>query len=221
MLSFDDLGGGNWERYASFILKSEEVFPDGIRTPKEDFIDVVKEGDAIAKVALLESKYVGNIFGYSLLPDETASHGINDVPANSKVIYIFSIVINPEYQGKGYGKQLLWEFIKTAKAKGYDYVAGHFRQNGSLQLIKKFGAKEEGVYHNWENIGEDCIACCLNIHQIQEPLQPELKTDNQSTGLIQMPSPEQAIITPVPNVPAVATDMANQGIEPPATSMHF
>lgn len=168
MLSFDDLGAGDWRKYADSILQSENVFPDSIRTPQEDFLEIVGESDGIAKVALLDSQYLGNVFGYRISPDDFEYYGLHDVPKDAKVIYLFSIVVNPEFQGRGYGRQLIWEFIVAAKAKGYDFIAGHFRQNGSLKLIKAFGAKEEGVYQNWENTNEDCVACCLDINSISE-----------------------------------------------------
>ncbi|MFH1237780.1 MAG: GNAT family N-acetyltransferase [Candidatus Aenigmatarchaeota archaeon] len=223
MLAFEDLGSDSWQKYGELILKSENVFPEAIRTPEEDYADTVKENGSIAKVALLDSQYVGNIFGYALLPEDLESHGLHDVPQDAKVIYIFNVVVNPEYQGKGIGKQLLWEFIRTAKDRGYDYIAGHFRQNGSLQLIKKLGAKEEGVYHNWENMGEDCVACCLNIHIIQEPGTPQqkaTKNDTPTTGLIQIPSQEQAIISTSP-APQLAPELASPAIEPHEPAMHF
>jgi len=166
MLSFDDLGAGDWGKYGEMILRSENVFPEAIRTPEEDFLEVVSEADGVAKVALLDSQYVGNVFGYRMAQEDFEYYGISDVPREAKVIYLFSVVVNPEFQGRGYGHLLLQEFIKTAKAKGYDYVAGHFRQNNSLQLIRKFGARENGVCHNWDNTGEDCVVCCLDLHGI-------------------------------------------------------
>jgi GNAT superfamily N-acetyltransferase len=206
MLSFEDLGAGDWEKYGDSILQSEGVFPEGIRTPKEDFIEVLDDGDGVAKVALMDSAYVGNVFGYRIAPDDFEYYGLHDVPKDAKIIYLFNIVVNPDYQGKGYGKRLLWEFIKAAKAKGYGYVAGHFRQNGSLKLIKAFGAKEEGVCRNWENIGEDCVACCLDIHNLSDD---DFKPSGEGSGLMPVaPAQEQPEVGP-----AIAPD-ATPGLHP-------
>jgi GNAT superfamily N-acetyltransferase len=224
MLSFEDLGAGNWGKYGNLILGSENVFPEAMRTDKEDFIDVVREQDGVAKVALVDSGYAGNVFGYHVSPDDFGYYGLHDIPADAKVIYLFSIVINPGLQGKGYGRQLLLEFIKSAKEKGYDFIAGHFRQNGSLKLIKAFGAKEEGVCPNWENIGEDCVICCLDIHNfslddIGKPgenrgLMPEGKTSEQP-GFVPASVP-QATNEMHPEMPG--HDMAHPEAAP---SVHF
>jgi GNAT superfamily N-acetyltransferase len=219
MLSFEDVGMGDWEKFSEQILHSEGVFPECIRTPREDFLEVVSEGDGVAKVALLDSSYVGNVFGYRIPDDDYEYYGLHDVPQGAKVIYLFSIVINPEFQGRGYGRQLIWEFIKTAKDRGYDFVAGHFRQNGSLKLIKRFGAKEECVCQNWENMGEDYVACCLDLKCVSNDFNGLLPSDK-----LPLEEARKEAREPMPIMPEMDETLfrTGPGMEGPVTpSPHF
>jgi ribosomal protein S18 acetylase RimI-like enzyme len=86
---------------------------------------------------------------------------LKGVKEDHSMIYMFNFVIEPEYQNKGYGSQLLKEFIKSAKEKGYKKLLGHFRQNSSLHLVKKLGAKEKKTYKNWCKTKENYTLCEL------------------------------------------------------------
>jgi GNAT superfamily N-acetyltransferase len=173
MLEFQNLQKDNWHRYEESVLQSESVYPEAIRTPAEEFVYILEGGDAIAIVALLDSHYVGNIIGFTLDRDELGDYGMGDVPSESEIVYLFSFVINPQYQGMGYGYRLLEEFMREARARGYRKVIGHFRPNNSLHLIKKFGAEEKGVYRDWIGSGEDYLFCCLDLNDASERTQQE------------------------------------------------
>lgn len=173
MLEFENLKKDNWKRYEEPILQSESVYPEAIRTPAEEFAYVLEDGDAIAIVALLDSHYIGNIMGFTLDRDELGDYGMGDVPSESEIVYLFSFVINPQYQGMGYGHRLMEEFIREARAKGYRKVIGHFRPNNSLHLIKKLGAEEKGIYRDWMGSGEDYVFCCLDLNGIPERTQQD------------------------------------------------
>ncbi|MBN2042769.1 MAG: GNAT family N-acetyltransferase [Candidatus Aenigmarchaeota archaeon] len=168
MMSFEDVRAENWDKYNQMIIESERVYPDSIRTPAEEFVDVVREENAVSKVILVDSQYAGNAIGFCMDDEDKNMFGLTDLPGNPKVLYLFNFVINPQYQGMGYGYLLMREFILSAKNMGYDYVFGHFRQNGSLHLIRKFGAQERGIHKNWEDVGEDYVVCCLDLRRIPD-----------------------------------------------------
>jgi GNAT superfamily N-acetyltransferase len=180
MLTFDDLIEGNWNKYGNFVLQSETIYPEFIRSPGEEFIDIVKSRGSIAKIALLDSEYIGNAVGFCMDDEDKEDFGLDKLLSYPKIIYLFNIVINPVHQGKGYGSMLMQEFIKSAKIKGYDYIVGHFRPNGSLHMIKKFGAVEGAVCKNWENIGENYVFCILDIHGIPGTFPSEHAQNNRT-----------------------------------------
>jgi GNAT superfamily N-acetyltransferase len=199
MLTFDDLIEGNWNKYGNFVLQSETIYPEFIRSPGEEFIDIVKSRGSIAKIALLDSEYIGNAVGFCMDEEDKGDFGLDKLPGNPKIIYLFNILINPAHQGKGYGSMLTQEFIKSAKAMGYDYIAGHFRPNGSLHMIKKFGAVEGAVCKNWENIGEDYVFCILDLRSIPGTLPGRHVQD----GRTQMPplAVPQLTVSPAMGMP--------------------
>ena len=137
-------------------------FPEVIRTPVDEFEMILRAKKSIAKVALIDKRYVGFIFGYHPTKDEIKYHSLQDISTQG-MVYVFDLVIDPEFQGKGYGYQLMSEFIRSAKEKGYTKLAGHFRLGSSLNLIKKFGAKEVLSFSNWEESGETYVLCVLDL----------------------------------------------------------
>lgn len=166
MLSFQDITIENWNKVAGSILRSEKSFKKAIRTEKEDYAEILMDGDALIKVAFIGEKYVGNAIGYPPTEIELEEDEL-DGYKNTRFLYLFNIVIDKKYQGRGYGNQLLKEFLVTAKEKGYHKVIGHFRPNGSLALLKKFGGKEIRICPNWENTHEDYSFCELDLSKLQ------------------------------------------------------
>ena len=213
MLAFEDLGAGNWDKYKDLILNSENVFPESMRSAPEDFADMLEGDGIIAKVALLDSQYMGNAIGCHVPPEDRPYYEITDMPENVRIIYVLNLVINPEHQGKGYGKLLLQEFVKASQSKGYDYVIGHFRQNASLHIMRKIGAVEKGLFKNWENSSEEAVACCVNLHDLKlEPLGQE----RQPVGLL----PPASQVQPTPLSDGSFAPAAPE-MQQPETDLHF
>jgi len=173
MLTFEDLDLNNWPVYADLVLNSESIFPEPIRTSKEEFTEILLIKDAVAKLGKIGTEYIGNIMGFPLLslqdPEEYGFQTLED-----RAIYICNFVVDPSYQGKGFGKKLLIEFLKATIENGYEKIYGHFRQNHSLGLIKKLGAKEVKICQNWSDTGEDFVLCELDLTKIDVPEIPKL-----------------------------------------------
>jgi len=202
MLSFEDLGAENWSKYSGLILQSELVYPETIRSAPEDFIEILSEGDRIAKVAFTGSEYVGNVIGYCITPEEMKAYGLEGEGDRSKIAYIINIVVAPQHQGKGFGTELLREFIKAAKARGYEKLVGHFRQPNSLNLIKRLGAKEKGVFRNWENTGEDYTLCFLDLQSVRVPVPVQVSVSAPVPGSLSASlSMPEALDTSMPELP--------------------
>ncbi|MBN2111708.1 GNAT family N-acetyltransferase [Candidatus Woesearchaeota archaeon] len=168
MLIFEDIKPDNWQRFESFVLKTELSYPEEIRTERDEYIEIILE-ENIAKSASFNSEYIGNAIGYPLTIEDVEFHDLTPEMIKVKAIYLFNFAVEPIHQGKGYGMKLLLEFIKSAKEKGYEKLLGHFRPNASLALIKKAGGKELKICKNWENTGEDYVLCELDLKSFQLP----------------------------------------------------
>lgn len=169
MLRFIEITSENWDNYKEHILGSETEYPSHIQTSEKDFLLILEEGNLIAKAAYHEGAYVGNYFGYFLGDEDFRDHLIRPRSYKGKrVFYLFSIVMDKGFRGKGFGKAMIKDLISTAVSGGYDIVLGHYRQNSSLALIKGFGAREIERFNDWEGTGEVYVLCELDL-QDQNP----------------------------------------------------
>ena len=165
MLEFMNITLENWENLAPYVMSSESEYLESIRTEKEDYDDIFQDGDAIGKIALVNGKSAGNVIGYPPTDIEMEEYGLSR--GNEKFMYLFNIIIDKEFRGKGYGFNFIAEFLKEAKKQGYTKMIGHFRPNGSYALIKKLGAIDISPCKNWEETGEDFMLCSLDIKNLQ------------------------------------------------------
>jgi len=191
---FEMLTPDNFSKFQDPILHSEMIYPEPIRSTPDEYAYIINSDGAIALVEIVDSKYIGNTIGCNLTDEEAEEYGIMNDVRGFKTFYIYNLVIENEYHGKGYAHLLLLELIKAAKNKGEDLIVGHFRQNGALKLIKKIGAQEKGVFRNWEDTGEDYVLCLLdlrniNIEEISKILNPCKE---------QLSPQEQPAISPAP-----------------------
>jgi len=167
MIAFETLSAEYWAKHEADVLKSEEMYPESIRTPREEFLNILNDGGVIAKIAIVDSRYAGNIIGFFLRKEELPRFGLQDLHGGGRITYVINFVVDKAYQSKGHGTRMLTEFIKEARQKGCEIIAGHFRPPQSLHLIKKFGGEEHGTVANWENTGEDYTLCLLDIKDLQ------------------------------------------------------
>jgi GNAT superfamily N-acetyltransferase len=163
LLTFQELTQDNLPHYAGCLLNSENVFPDPIKFTREDYLDILLGQDYIAKIALVDDRYAGNIIGAELHPIEVEEHRIR---LDGKTIYLYGFVVEPDHQGKGIGSRLLMQFLQDARDRGYKTVVGHFRQNGSLALMRKLRATELSLEKDWFGTGEDYVFCSLDLQSL-------------------------------------------------------
>ena len=69
-------------------------------------------------------------------------------------MYCYSNTILGKYQKQGYGKLLKAWFLGYAKAKRFDLIVSHARDNGSIKLNLSFGAEIIQSFNNWFQTGE-------------------------------------------------------------------
>ncbi|HII72084.1 TPA: GNAT family N-acetyltransferase [Candidatus Woesearchaeota archaeon] len=174
-LRFVDLNRENFDRFEPLLSGSELVYPESIRSVREDFLEMLEEPVAFLAFSDEEDDhaagrddsddgddddYVGNVLGCALTPEEVIEYGVR---GKGRILYLFNIVVDPGFQGRGVGKSLMAEFLRRAKKHGYDVVAGHFRKNASLSLFKRFGGKEIQLHTDWEGTGEDYVYCEIDL----------------------------------------------------------
>src|SRR3989338_6154817 len=160
MLIFEQGTNNTWSEFQKDILFSERVFPKNIQTTSQEYLEILqgeKDGEqGIGLVLYSDRKYVGNIIGALLQDDEIKQSGIETPDHYKSIFYIFNFIVEAEFQGKGYGQQLINKFINfiseyycEERNVAVDAIAGHFKKNGSLHIINKLGAVEVKQYNNW------------------------------------------------------------------------
>ncbi|MFH1590234.1 MAG: GNAT family N-acetyltransferase [archaeon] len=162
-LRFVVLNLDNFKLYSDLIEESEKIYPESIRTDIIDYKDIISTSDAIAFVAFVDDEYVGNIIGGNPTEIDMQEVGMKLPVNHQEIIYIYNLIIVPVHQGKGYGVDLMTEFIKHSKKTGYKFITGNFRNNGSYRIAKKFNPVIEAPSNNWEGSGEDFIYCAFDI----------------------------------------------------------
>ncbi|MFH7320992.1 GNAT family N-acetyltransferase [Desulfurivibrio sp. D14AmB] len=142
MLEFQPLSAANFSQYQEDILRSEELFPAAIRETGEDYLAALGQQAALGLVAHRQGSYVGNVVGFS--PDAEQQDQLrlpHLAPGTADLLYLFNIVTMPQFQGLGYGRQLLNEFCLPARQAGFARISGHFRGNGSLKNFTALGGR--------------------------------------------------------------------------------
>lgn len=166
-LLIKDINISNFPRYKSYILSSEIIFHPRIRLSFEELKSIVHNKSFIGKIVFLGRKYIGNAIGFS--PDQEQINKMNllGIKENPSMIYLYNFVINPKYQGVGYGTMLLKKFLKNSKKRGYKILEAHFRDNVSFYIAKKLGAEEIKIFPNWIETGETYTHCRLGLDNLK------------------------------------------------------
>ena len=194
-LEFEGLTAANFDKFREHILRSEEAYPETIRSTSEDFMFMLNDTHAIAFVALIDAKYVGNVFGSELCGEDMEACK-DHITLGKKTLYVYNLVVDPEYQRKGYANAMFMKFAEQARGMGFETIVGHFRHNGSLHIFKKLGGAEKTAFPNWENSGEDYVLCELDLVGAfaQPQIQPAAKIETLS------PEPAMPVLEPSPQL---------------------
>ncbi len=154
----------NWARFRQSLLDSEKAFPEDIRTEEEEYLAILENPRSILRIGLQEGAYVGNCVGFSPSVRDITAHDLSRVPAGHDVMYIFNLVVDAEFQGRGYGQALLNDFVTQSRAEGFKVIYGHFRNSTSLGLAPRAGFEEVSRFPNWQDTGEEYTLCRLRFH---------------------------------------------------------
>ncbi len=176
MINFSSLTLDNWPAWKDYILGSEQAFPVHIRGTEEYFLGVLSKPGYMGRIAEIDGTYIGNTVGHA-----AACH--TDVGLKEKVdgfsfdegriALVANIVIEPEYQKKGYSWLMLDDFIKEAEKKDFDKLVFFSRPDNSLPmartpLAKAAGLREIRTCENWYDSGEDYVFCELDVKKARD-----------------------------------------------------
>ena len=118
-LVLKELNDDNFDDFENDILKSELAYPEKIRSTKEDLVEIVWKKGRIALVGYLNGGYVGNIIGSEV---EEKEYGEYNMSIREKTVYIYNIVVENKFRGKGFGRYLLQQFVNLAREKGFQII---------------------------------------------------------------------------------------------------
>jgi GNAT superfamily N-acetyltransferase len=162
-VSFKRLTIENWPEFAYWVLKSEHQYPDEIKSSEENYLFALSKKEAPSILLFCEGQYAGNAVCCPFTKEEIDALELDDTFPVADACYLYNIVIDPQFQGKGLGKILFEKIAQEAKDCGYRKLAGHFRPNGSLSLAQKAGAKEIKPHPDWGDTGETYVYCELEL----------------------------------------------------------
>ncbi|RAP27339.1 hypothetical protein DID74_00580 [Candidatus Marinamargulisbacteria bacterium SCGC AG-333-B06] len=132
------------------VSKDYEMYEEMIHVDKRHRLEnVVMDGlyGPILESSSLVLSVDGKMIGYSLVV-LVKCWGYQEVP------WIFDVCIDPEYQGKGYGKTLANEMVKRIKQNQFEIMglAVTLSNHSAKKLYEKQGFKDLDIFYEFTNI---------------------------------------------------------------------
>jgi GNAT superfamily N-acetyltransferase len=154
-IAIEEVSPEDWPEIKNKILEVEEVFPESLRQDEGDIANTFLDPASI----LVVIKDGGRIIGYAMggpLEDYDYIEGVKkDANYGRKnTVYLESIALLSEYQGRGLGRELRHKFEEISRQRGYEYISGHI-------IAKAIADREDYVilteFENWQDSGEDFV----------------------------------------------------------------
>jgi GNAT superfamily N-acetyltransferase len=157
-----DITPSNWKKYETEIVALEEQYPPDLQSDSDDFYALLCRRGTIARALVAGGSVAGFVIGCILSGEQIHDYQLEEL-FTDEMLYLESITVAERFQGKGFGGRLMSDFVQEARRGGFKKIVGHFRQNGSVALIRKSGAREIFTVHNWQGTGEDYCYCELAL----------------------------------------------------------
>jgi len=155
-----DITPSNWKKHETEILALEEQYPPDLRSDSDDFLEILCRKGTVARALIAGGSVAGFVIGCILTDEQIHDYQLEERYLEG-MLYLESITVAGQFQGKGFGRMMMQDFVAEARRNKYRKIVGHFRQNGSLALIIKSGAREILTVHDWHGSGEDYCYCEL------------------------------------------------------------
>ena len=126
------------------------VFPEYMQEDEEELEEIFEDKDSIGLLLEENKKPIG--YAVALPLENCEVYDIESDPQfeNYNTLYLESIAVLPEYQGKGCGSKLFNGLSKIAKEKGYKRITLHARkENGFSKIIQGKNGRVLETYEEW------------------------------------------------------------------------
>ena len=152
----------NLESLADGIAALESIYPEELRSERDDILEMLSLEGSVAYAALSDGAVAGAVYGFAPDKEKIEDYFLSDIVRPGD-IYLESITVGPSLQGQGMGLSLIRAFADGAREAGYRRIVGHFRRNGSLALAKKIGGTEVRTECDWFGTGEEFVCCVIDL----------------------------------------------------------
>lgn len=142
------------EVFAELVKMEEELFPEHLRADEEEIRELFEDPENVHIIAFDPE---GRVAGYILSEKHNkVREELKDADPNMEEIgdalYLSSIAIKSEHQGKGYFSKLMKKFLEH---RGGKPVSMHSRtSNESHKKMQKYGATSIRSIEDWHGSGE-------------------------------------------------------------------
>ena len=128
-------------------LQFEAVYEESLRLDAEDKAAELQHG--LNLWLRVDGKLAGEIYAMLCCDDTEELPDIEDL-LNS--LYLSSVTILPEFQGRGLGRILLAHFFGMCRMR-FPEAVWHSTSEGMTKLSDFFGAEKGAVHENWFDSG--------------------------------------------------------------------
>jgi GNAT superfamily N-acetyltransferase len=149
-----EITSADWDRYGAEIIGLEKEYPAEIASDADDMKEKIGRKGSVGVLHLYRGKVAGFAIGFPLSEEERKEYRLEKF-WKDKSIYLESITVSSDFQGRGFGRALMIEFMRRARENGYSRMIGHFRPNGSAAIMRKLRAEELSIEKNWFGTGQD------------------------------------------------------------------
>lgn len=140
------------ELAVSKTMAFEDLFHENLAFDKTDKSEILARSD-IKLWLFVDGKIAGETYGMAVPKIGEDLEGCSAYQ-RPDALYIYSIAILPQFQGKGLGKLLKAYSLGLAFGKGFKLVIDHAHEGPSLRLNQYFGAKVISEHRDWYETGE-------------------------------------------------------------------
>lgn len=158
----EKVNSSNLESLAGGIAALELIYPENLRSDRDDIAEMLSLEGSVAFAALSDGIVAGAVFGFPPDEEKVEDYFLSDIVRPGD-IYLESITVGEALQGQGMGLRLIRAFADGAREAGYRRIVGHFRRNGSLALAKKIGGAEVRIERDWFGTGEEFVCCVIDL----------------------------------------------------------
>lgn len=96
----------NYRLFLPRILDSERLFPEAIRLDEGQLCRVLGGERSIAYLAFHQERYAGNALALSPTDEDVAELELLGVTPRNGLLYLYNLVVLPEFQRHGFGPAL-------------------------------------------------------------------------------------------------------------------